>query len=212
MTEPPIHAAGDEAPAHPRHTGNRWFDLIAALTAIFISAVSLFVAIEHGRTERDLVQANSWPFVQAEIDNSYHGDETIGLYNAGVGPAKLETLELFYRGQPVPTVLDLLRRCCGLSDRPDMLRRQLPRGLGFGQGSNLVLRPGEHANILTVRYAEPVPDLYGRFPQAGRSITYRACYCSVFDQCWISNLTDLHPRPVSECPVPAHPLGMESPS
>ena len=63
--ELPVQVTTDEVHAHAKHTGHRFLDLTLALSAIFISVVSLIVAIEHGRTERELVAANSWPFVQA---------------------------------------------------------------------------------------------------------------------------------------------------
>src|ERR1700704_6133355 len=55
---------------HPAHTGRRWLDISLALSAMFVSVVSLIVAVEHGHTmERmadantKMVEANSWPFI-----------------------------------------------------------------------------------------------------------------------------------------------------
>src|SRR4051812_31961149 len=99
LSEPPVETGADDIQARPRRTGVGWFDLVLALSAIFISAVSLAVAIEHGRTERDLVAASSWPFLRALISNSYGDGEArfaaIGVSNGGVGPAKLESYEVF---------------------------------------------------------------------------------------------------------------------
>jgi hypothetical protein len=30
----------------------------------------------------------------------------------------------------------------------------------------------------------------------------RVCYCSVFDECWLSDLHTLHPQAVAQCPKP----------
>src|SRR5579862_9169747 len=119
LHEPPVQAGTDDIHAHPRHTGVRWFDLVLALSAIFISAVSLAVAIEHGRTERDLVAANSWPFLREVLSNEYttgpNGTySAFGVSNGGVGPAKLESFEVFYDHAAVHSGVDLLRRCCSL--------------------------------------------------------------------------------------------------
>ena len=57
MSEAPVESGVDEVQPVPRRTGRPHFDVIVALTAIFISAVSLFVAIEHGKTERVAVPA-----------------------------------------------------------------------------------------------------------------------------------------------------------
>lgn len=114
MSNPPLETgAGDVTPA-PRRTGLRHLDVIVSITAIFISAVSLYVAIEHGKTERDLVAANVWPFPREILSNGYDAKGTIaiGLSNGGVGPAKIRTFELFlsqasrqFRARPSAPVL-----------------------------------------------------------------------------------------------------------
>jgi hypothetical protein len=98
MSGPPVHVTPDDVHAHPRKTGHARFDLVMAICAIFISAVSLFLAIEHGKTERDFVAANSWPFRREILSNDDHANKgviSIGLSNGGVGPAVIRGLELF---------------------------------------------------------------------------------------------------------------------
>ena len=133
MSEPPVHVTSGEVHAHPHRTGHSRLDLVIALSAIFISAISLFVAIEHGKTERDLVAANSWPFLRAILSNDYdvRGGAAIGLSNAGVGPAKVQSFAVFYRRRPVAPNLDLLRQCCGLGATDAEIRRQLPHTLSY---------------------------------------------------------------------------------
>jgi len=209
VTEPPIHVSGDEAHAHPRHVGNRWIDLSLALAAIFISGVSLFVAIEHGKTERQLVAANSWPFVRAIISNARtdepEGDVAIGVSNGGVGPAKLQSLQVFYRDQPVASGVDLLHRCCGLPADPAAAARMLSGRFRYSVVDDTVLRPGEENLVVEVRRAgaEPFVD---RFSSEVKYVTFRACYCSVFDECWVSDLRSTHVEKVDVCAAPQHPF------
>src|SRR5438309_775601 len=115
MSEAPVDAGLDDVRPAPRRTGRFGFDAIVSISAIFISAVSLFVAIEHGKTERDLVAANVWPFLREIRSNGYGAESgiAIGYSNVGVGPAKVRRFEVFYRGQPVSSDVDLLRKCCG---------------------------------------------------------------------------------------------------
>jgi hypothetical protein len=206
LHEPPVQAGADDIHAHPRHTGTRWFDLALALSAIFISAVSLFVAIEHGRTERDLVAASSWPFIRELMDNEYDaGDGTtrfaaIGISNGGVGPAKLESFEVFYRSVPMGSGLGMLRRCCGLGPTADDVKRQLPHGIRYSLTDHTVVRPGEAYATFAVPRSTEVGD---RFAAAFPDITLRGCYCSILDQCFISNLKDTRTTPVKACPEPA---------
>jgi len=203
-SEPPIETGADDVRAAPRRTGMRWFDLVLALSAIFISAVSLAVAIEHGRTERDLVASSSWPFLRAVLSNGggEAADEQsvlIGVSNGGVGPAKLESFEVFYRGAAVESGLGLLRRCCGLGPTAEDVKRQLPHGIHFEITDHTVLRPGEAKATLGVRRGSEVGD---RFAGVLTDLSFRACYCSILDECWISDLRDTRTQPVKSCPEP----------
>ena len=205
MVEPPVHVTTDEVHAHAHATGRPVLDLAIALSAIFISAVSLFVAIEHGKTERDLVAANSWPFLRSIITNTYgpQGDAAIGVSNGGVGPAKLKSLEVFLDGVPVSSNLDLLRRCCGLKN--ETIREQLPHGLISSDADETVLRPGEDNAILQVHQLKEAPEVPERFAASLLHISFRACYCSILDECWRSDLRSTRTQPVRACPAPEHP-------
>ena len=77
MSEAPVETSVDEVQPRPRRTAFRQFDVITWIAAIFISAVSLYVAIEHGRTERQVVAANVWPFAREILDN---GGETGAVF------------------------------------------------------------------------------------------------------------------------------------
>ncbi len=97
-------------------TGRFWFDLLAATAAIVISVVSLVVAVRGEQTQRGLLAANSWPFIQLSQDQDLAATE-FDVENAGVGPAKIMTFEMFYKGKPVDSPADLLSQCCGLKKR-----------------------------------------------------------------------------------------------
>ena len=212
MNQPPVQVSGDEIHAHVHGVGRSKLDLIFALSAIFISAVSLFVAIEHGKTERDLVAASSWPFLREILANEYGTDKevAIGVSNGGVGPAKLKYLEVFYDGVPITSDLDLLRRCCGL--KTETMKSQLPQGgVVRSVADETVLRPGEDNAVLQVPRPTGVPlAVSERFAASLLHITFRACYCSVLDECWRSDLRSTRTQPVRACPAPAHrfdPIG-----
>ncbi len=211
--ELPVQVTTDEVHAHARHTGYRFLDLALALSAIFISVVSLIVAIEHGRTERELVAANSWPFVQANSSLGGPDGGRLWLSNSGIGPAKLESFEVLYKGEVMPTQRALLQRCCGLSADPIVLRKaQLAGLLPTYRLKNSVMRPGETDAFLTLRASQAPDGMADRMNQAIWSVSFRACYCSVFDECWLSNLQDLHPKRVAACPVNDRSFNEESPS
>ncbi|GAA0527825.1 hypothetical protein FHS83_002231 [Rhizomicrobium palustre] len=207
-TEPPVSVSPDDVHAHPRHTGHSRIDLILALTAIFLSAVSLFVAIEHGRTQRDLVAASTWPYVGVSLSNSANekGDIVIGISNDGVGPAKLQSFEVFYKGKPVSSGLDLLRRCCGLSRERKEMAAVLNDHYFFGIVEHKVIRAGEGSDVVTLRPNPDKPEVSKRFAGALGNLSFRGCYCSVLDECWISDMSSTKVTKTKECPVPEHPF------
>lgn len=213
MSEVPVEtAAGDVTPA-PRRTGFRHFDVIVSLTAIFISAVSLYVAIEHGRTERQLIAANVWPFLREIRSNSYgpDGDITIGLINVGVGPAKVRSFEVFYRGNPVSSGLDLLRKCCGLPADVASVKAALPHGLFYSTVDNSVVMPREDIEAIKLYRRQSNVQIGDRLSAALGNVTFRACYCSELDQCWRTNLQSIQAEPVKQCPAPQHPFNPNGP-
>jgi hypothetical protein len=63
-----------------------------------------------------------------------------------------------------------------------------------------MLRAGEIRRLLIISRHEGNRGLAARFDAAYGKIEMRACYCSVFDECWLSNLKTLHPQSVASCP------------
>src|SRR5690349_22629679 len=97
--------------------------MAVALAAVFISVVSLAVAILHGRTmERmaeenaRLVAANSWPFMGYGAGTVTTDGVTkvhMQVFNSGVGPAKIESAELMWKGVAYRGNREFLEACCG---------------------------------------------------------------------------------------------------
>ena len=193
-----------ESPEHPHHTGHRWVDFTLAGAALLVSVVSLTVAVLHGRTMEQmadanarLVQANSWPFITLLLNSA---DERLqfGVRNSGVGPAKIYWLEVFLDGRPLRSAHELL-----------------VGGLSSGSGHVLVdtssvdgsvLRAGEATTVTQVTAAHTDPSIYARLRSEFAQLRIRTCYCSVFDECFISDGQSLRPQPVKVCPRPAAPF------
>lgn len=183
-------------------------DLILALAAIFISAVSLVVAIRTEQSQRDTLSASIWPFLQRNINAGGVDDQsemTVGISNDGVGPAKVRSVEVFYKGQPVSSADDLLRKCCGY--RTDIPKtQQIPGGYSVSVADNTVQRAGEQNQMIRIKPSAQAPDIPNRFRTALRHLTFRGCYCSVRDQCWVSDLASTTTTEVAVCPAPEHPF------
>ena len=195
-----------------RRTGHRWIDISVAACALTVSVTSLFVAIRHGRSmdrmaeaNARLVQANSWPLLQRyQSDLGAQGARVYSLdvVNNGVGPAKVESVEVFWKGRPVRNPRELLELCClkgkAVDDKPPFETSGL-------MGS--VLRAGEVRPIVQFAEDPQHEQLTDGLHISLRDITWNTCYCSVFDECWLGDLQTLHPPTVQQCPVPKVPFG-----
>lgn len=206
--EPPVAVSPEEVHAHPKHTGRFRVDLIIALTAILLSVISLAVAIEHGRTQRDLVAASTWPFASTYIKRGANseGDVQFGLVNSGVGPAKIESFEVYFKGKPVSSPLDLLRRCCNLPSQGKALEDAVNGWVFSITSNNIVLRSGDEVAVMTVRPNPANGEMAKKFSKAIGDLDFRACYCSVLDECWASDLSSSWAHKVKECRPAAHPF------
>ncbi len=209
-----------EAPHHhASHTGHRWFDIALGVSAMFVSVITLVVAIEHGRTmERmadanmRMVEANSWPFIDFSTHNlSDKGTPEVRLVltNEGIGPARIETFELWWRERPISSPGQLLKACCS----PDLAHSNPV--IGVGLASPRILRAGEHVDFLAVGLTATSHEVFEKFNNERDYIRTRVCFCSVFDECWIKEGGDdllqkgesrlIHPERVKTCPAPKAP-------
>jgi hypothetical protein len=209
MSEPPAHTnaevpvntSAEGVHAEPRKIGHRLADLSIALSAIVISLISLSVAIHHGRVQQKLVAANSWPFLRFDTSNDFgEGKQTFSLsiINSGVGPALLKSLVVRYQGKPVRGWLELLQKCCGVSQDIDL--NDL-RSIGFesGMGPKGVIRADARALLLRLRRLPEKSWIWERLGAARLQLEFDACYCSIIGECWRSDLRALDPEPTEQC-------------
>ena len=200
--------------AEPPRSGHRWFDISIAICILLISASSLIVAIVHSQTlERmadanaRLVEANSWPYLGYDTDNALGPKENtidMKITNNGVGPAKIESVELKWNGRAQRNPGDFLRACCGYA--PDPAHHRL-RTSGSIAGN--VLRAGETIAFVTLFRMEGADPVWERLNHARDSsaLSVNVCYCSVFDECWVEDIPrkSLSPQRVDRCRTPAVP-------
>ncbi len=185
-----------------------WIEYTATLAVLVISVISLWVAIGTEDANRRMVEASSWPFLQVEKNNlngQYHQAIVYAVTNAGVGPAKIEGFELFWKGKQYTDALTYIHDCCGLDIKAYRARRGAPGGslIITGQVVNSVLRAGETRQLLTMPLGSDNAAVWHALDNARNETSFQTCYCSVFDECWGSNLVgDLSPKRVDKCPVP----------
>lgn len=194
---------------HPHtHKGpsHHWIDRVATVAALFVSAISIFIAWHHGETMKELVhqnerlvEASSLPHLllySSNADPSGRPLLVFGAKNQGVGPAEIRTVELLIDGTPVDRPSKLLAACCGAIEVPGLITSTL---LGT------MIRPGETLEYLHLAFT-PANQAIAAKLQAARAagrIETRVCYCSVFDECWMRRSREQdRPHHVETCPIP----------
>jgi len=189
-----------EVEAHLHHkTGHSLADKILAVLAIFLSCVSVFIAVSHGRTMERLVAANSWPNLGYSTGNTSDdgaGDEiSLKIKNSGVGPARIDSFELFYKGAPEASAKDLVKACC-----------QVAHGyLNVSTVIDEVLPARDTLPFLIVDKAKNDAAFWDKLNSERLQIRTRVCYCSVFEECWVRDSEQRRPERVNEC-HPSQPI------
>ena len=196
----------DPTVSFPRRS-RHWFDIAAGGAAIVVSVVSLIVAKQTADANTRLVEASTWPFLQLDssnTDDQNHFLISLAITNSGVGPAKLESLEVFWHGKAYATSFDLMTACCGWKPPTEIPgSTAAPTGINTAPVSHLVIRAGESRRFLAVPPGNQLAAWHRLDMVRYSELKYRACYCSVFDECWTTDFASLHPTPVDLCPKPA---------
>jgi len=209
MIPAPEHSHG----AHAHGTGIRWIDLIVASSAIFISVVSLVVSIEHGKTmekmvdqNQKMVEASTMPILTIfgrEFDESGKPMVQETLSNSGVGPALIDWFEVRYKGVVYTDHSALLRACCAAALVKS--KKHTHTQVFYSNVSGFILPARQDLYPITIKPDKDGLDLYNAFNRVrdGDDLTFRACYCSVLNECWETNFDNKRPQPVKECRVVA---------
>jgi hypothetical protein len=161
-----------------------------ALSAVLLSVCGLFVSVYEASLMREQQRASVWPNV--EIGPSINpGDLKIFVQNTGVGPARIVSASLTRQGEPEENWGELIR-AFEREDGADpgwyqslITGRVLPRS----SSQELIFRiqsPSENPGSgLADRLSEAISE---------EEIDVRLCYCSVYDECWTTRMSDVMTR------------------
>lgn len=168
--------------------------LLIAVPTVVISIALAYATFVQADATRKIQQSETWPFVSFGTGNATPEglpEITLSLTNDGVGPAKLQAMELVYAGKSMPTAREFLRQCCAGEEKLTFMSEPVSG----------VLRPGQQRNFIRLRKAEKNAAIWDRLDSERWKVRVRSCYCSIFDDCWISDSRDATPRAVEVCPA-----------
>lgn len=208
-----------EVEAHAHHrTGIGWLDASLALSAFAVSIISLFVAIHHGSTMKEMAEANAkmvqasvWPFVELSHSNNSNGTQIISMdvANQGIGPARIEKFQVVYKDKPMKSTFELLNACCFIqaSDLESVFGDHLaPIQMIMTNEIEGRILPAHSGGLLFLGLQRTAKNaaVWDRLNAERFKMRFQICYCSVFDECWTSSKTGdkaTKATPVKECPA-----------
>jgi hypothetical protein len=185
----------------------RALEFAVAIAALVTSVTSIWLSLSQGDEMARLVQAQSWPYLEYVSSNT--GDNgapviDIMVRNAGVGPAKVESFAITYNGKPVKGWAQLIAACCvpegtprDKIDLPTLTDNRMISGKLISR----VLRASDSLTLLHLPKTDANAPLWTRLDDARFKLQLSICYCSVFDECWISDLRSTTQQAVKTCPA-----------
>jgi hypothetical protein len=201
---------------HPHGTGMRWLDITLGVAATVVSLVSLWLGLHSAHSMEKLVAANSFPYL--ELSRSTNSEEQLEganrkryvidylLVNNGVGPARVEWVEFRFHGKPVANLTALLEACCSATEQERKSIHQISNMNRRGGIEGSLIRPGSMVSLFTWKEGTESSPAFDALHRQMKDIDFTACYCSVFDECYVRGYSDGKPEPVKECKAPAVPF------
>ena len=198
-----------ETPEVPHHhhakTGLPWFDLLVPIAVVSIGVASLLTSLQSEKSmhalvdeNRRLVEAQSTPLLM--LDSSNLSDDgkpalTFKLSNVGTGPAQVMWFSLKDDQGVSYTGGTLYERVAKLDPKASFLSQQV---------SGSFVRSGEFRLVFEwPKPADESPTLGGwvNLNKTRFGLKASACYCSMFDECRVTNFNEEKPRVVESCRV-----------
>jgi hypothetical protein len=164
---------------------------VMSYIAVVLSVLALFVSILEVTFLHDEVRAQAWPYLQ--IDNTFNA-EGFSLYveNKGVGPAKMHYVDFTLDGKKITDLDKAIKDEIGEENAFSFDTYQI-RSPAPG-----VMSSDEKIVIFSVPWQTNTRMLIQRW---GNRVSLEACYCSVYDDCWLAALGQAEPREVESCDV-----------
>ena len=196
-----------EVPEAPHHhhakTGLPWFDLIVPIAVLCISVASLLTSLQSEKSmhalvdqNKRLVEAQSTPLLMLDSSNlSDSGKASLKfkVSNVGTGPARVgwfhltDDLGVSYTGGA------LSERVSKTDSNTVVLSQQI---------SGSFLRSGDERTVFDwpkPANGSPAMGTWETLNKARFGFRGTACYCSLFDECRVTDFSGTKPKVVESC-------------
>lgn len=170
---------------------------VIGLPALIASLALAYFAFVQADATQKMQTGGVMPFVTfgtSNGDEQGNQDIALTLTNNGVGPAILGPIEIRYEGKPITTPLELLQACCTEGQA---------RALRFSTSpsTGIAVRPGETIEFVSFPRAPASEQIWQTFNRERWKLKVRSCYCSIFNDCWVTEGMQGLPKAVNKCPA-----------
>ena len=193
--------APEKPELHHHPTGLPWFDFIVPIAVLCISVASLFTSLQseksmHALVEQNsrLVSAQSTPLLMLDTSNLTDGKPVISmtLSNVGTGPARIAWFHVADDQGTDYSGGSQYERLAKVDSTASFISQQI---------SATLMRSGEGRSVF--QFPKPAGPAalaqWEALSKTRRELHASACYCSIFDECKVTEFGDSRPRPVDSC-------------
>ena len=179
----------DELNVAPSSRPHRFGGNAVSLVAIGLSIAALLISVMEVLAIKDEQRAQVWPYL--EVSESYSGDGfSLYVSNKGIGPARVRSAHMLLDGE---VVTDLDAASLDTLGEADAFGYDLYRSSNPAPG---VMSPDERITLFGVPWEARTRKLTQAWFDR---VEIEVCYCSVYDDCWVSRLGGDEPQPVNRC-------------
>lgn len=159
----------------------KWYkkpEMIVAFSALLISVITAAIGVYSAYIDRAYARASVWPRVEVFRSFSTHHFE-YRVTNSGTGPALIKYAKVEFDGK-------VIQRWRDIPNIPVFTQSQLSSRILPSEDS---MKPIEYNGELSENFLD-----------MDASITINICYCSIYDECWISDKNNV-PKEVEKCVI-----------
>lgn len=170
--------------------------MLFTIPTVVISLALAYATFVQADATRKIQRSETWPYVSYGTSNISPEREALisfNLSNDGVGPARLKAMEFTYDGRAMANPRSFLQICCGddPKDPTDFMSSPV----------NGVVRPGEAVHFIALAKRPDNIGIWNKLEVERWKVSVRSCYCSIFDDCWVMDSSNMDPEPVAACPA-----------
>jgi len=160
----------------------KWYkkpEMIVALSALLMSLVTTIVGIYSASIDRAYARASIWPRLEM-YENSANKTFSYGITNSGNGPALIKYVTVTHNKKPIKHWSDI-------PNFPQITQSYI---------NSRILAPQK-----TVMPLKADKKGFEIIRKIDKDMTITICYCSIYDECWLTTKEENKPTPIEHCEV-----------